>query len=148
MLFRSFNAKIEGKNDIKNYGDYLYNNAGESILAWIIEGAKKVIDAGYHFTLPECVQRAIDEYRIQNDWFTHFLEDRCEIAPSYREGSSALYQAYRNYCTDTNEYVRSTTDFYFAVEKAGFTKLNLSGRKFIKGLRLKADGGDFEDFLQ
>lgn len=110
--------------------------------------AKKVIDAGYHFTLPECVQRAIDEYRIQNDWFTHFLEDRCEIAPSYREGSSALYQAYRNYCTDTNEYVRSTTDFYFAVEKAGFTKLNLSGRKFIKGLRLKADGGDFEDFLQ
>lgn len=86
--------------------------------------------------------------RIQNDWFTHFLEDRCEIAPSYREGSSALYQAYRNYCTDTNEYVRSTTDFYFAVEKAGFTKLNLSGRKFIKGLRLKADSGDFEDFLQ
>lgn len=148
LIVIPFNAKIEGKNDIKNFGDYLYNNAGESILAWIIEGAKKVIDAGYHFTLPECVQRAIDEYRIQNDWFTHFLEDRCEIAPSYREGSSALYQAYRNYCTDTNEYVRSTTDFYFAVEKAGFTKLNLSGRKFIKGLRLKADGGDFEDFLQ
>ena len=49
---------------------------------------------------------------------------------------------------DTNEYVRSTTDFYFALEKAGFTKLNLSGRKFIKGLRIKVDDGDFEDFLQ
>lgn len=36
-----FNAKIEGKADIKNYGEYLYENAGESILAWIIEGAKK-----------------------------------------------------------------------------------------------------------
>lgn len=68
LIVIPFNAKIEGKNDIKNFGDYLYNNAGESILAWIIEGAKKVIDAGYHFTLPECVQRAIDEYRIQNDW--------------------------------------------------------------------------------
>ena len=29
-----------------------------------------------------------------------------------------------------------------------FTKLNLSGRKVIKGLRLKVDNGDFEDFLQ
>jgi hypothetical protein len=49
---------------------------------------------------------------------------------------------------DTNEYVRSTTDFYFALEKAGFTKLNLSGRKFIKGLRIKVDDGDFDDFLR
>jgi phage/plasmid-associated DNA primase len=94
------------------------------------------------------VQKAIDEYRNQNDWFTHFLEDKCEVDSTYREGSNTLYQAYRNYCQDTNEYVRSTTDFYFALEKAGFTKLNLSGRKMIKGLRLKVDDGDFEDFLQ
>ena len=148
LIVIPFNAKIEGKSDIKNYGDYLYHNAGESILAWIIEGAKKVIDADYKFKLPECVQRAIDEYRIQNDWFNHFLEDKCDVDPSYREGSNALYQAYRNYCMDTNEYVRSTTDFYFALEKAGFTKFIVSGRKFIKGLRLKVDNGDFEDFLQ
>ena len=35
-----FNAKITGQSDIKNYGEYLYDNAGESILAWVIEGAK------------------------------------------------------------------------------------------------------------
>lgn len=148
LIVIPFNAKIEGKSDIKNFGDYLYNNAGDAILSWIIEGAKKVIDADYKFKLPECVQRAIDEYRIQNDWFTHFLEDKCEIDPKYRVSSSELYQTYRTYCMDTNEYVRSTTDFYFALEKAGFTKLNVSGRKFIKGLRIKVDDGDFEDFLQ
>ena len=148
LIVIPFNAKIEGKSDIKNFADHLYHNAGDAILSWIIEGAKKVIDADYKFKLPECVQRAIDEYRIQNDWFTHFLEDKCEIDPKYRVSSSELYQTYRNYCMDTNEYVRSTTDFYFALEKAGFTKLNLSGRKFIKGLRIKVDDGDFEDFLQ
>ena len=148
LIVIPFNAKIEGKSDIKNFSDYLYNNAGESILAWIIDGAKKVIDANYKVKLPACVQKAIDEYRNQNDWFTHFLEDKCEVDPTYRESSNNLYQAYRNYCNDTNEYVRSTTDFYFALEKAGFTKLNLSGRKVIKGLRLKVDNGDFEDFLQ
>ena len=148
LIVIPFNAKIEGKSDIKNFSDYLYNNAGESILTWIIDGAKKVIDANYKVKLPVCVQKAIDEYRNQNDWFTHFLEDKCEVDPTYRESSNNLYQAYRNYCNDTNEYVRSTTDFYFALEKAGFTKLNLSGRKVIKGLRLKVDNGDFEDFLQ
>ena len=148
LIVIPFNAKIEGKSDIKNFADHLYHNAGDAILSWIIEGAKKVIDADYKFKLPECVQKAIDEYRIQNDWFNHFLEDKCEIDPSYRESSNTLYQAYRNYCMDTNEYVRSTTDFYFALEKAGFTKLNLSGRKFIKGLRVKVDDGDFEDFLR
>ena len=148
LIVIPFNAKIEGKSDIKNFADHLYHNAGDAILSWIIKGAKKVIDADYKFKLPECVQRAIDEYRIQNDWFTHFLEDKCEVDPKYRVSSSELYQTYRNYCMDTNEYVRSTTDFYFALEKAGFTKLNLSGRKFIKGLRIKVDDGDFEDFLQ
>lgn len=148
LIVIPFNAKIEGKSDVKNFGDYLYNNAGESILSWIIEGAKKVIDAEYKVKLPVCVQNAIDEYRSQNDWFTHFLEDKCEVGSAYREGSNSLYQAYRAYCLDTNEYVRSTTDFYFALEKAGFTKFIISGRKFIKGLRLKVDNGDFEDFLQ
>lgn len=148
LIVIPFNAKIEGKSDIKNFADHLYHNAGDAILSWIIEGAKKVIDSDYKFKLPECVQRAIDEYRVQNDWFNHFLEDKCEVDPSYRESSNSLYQAYRNYCMDTNEYVRSTTDFYFALEKAGFTKLNLSGRKFIKGLRIKVDDGDFDDFLR
>jgi P4 family phage/plasmid primase-like protien len=148
LIVIPFNAKIEGKSDIKNYGDYLYQNAGESILSWIIEGAKKVIDLDYKFSAPAIVQKAIEEYRSQNDWFGHFLEEKCEVGDGYRESSSALYQAYRNYCIDTNEYVRSTADFYIALDGAGFSKVNLSGRKHIKGLRLKVDGGDFEDFLQ
>ncbi len=43
-----FNAKIEGSDDIKNYGEYLYTNAGESILSWIFEGAQKVIALDYN----------------------------------------------------------------------------------------------------
>ena len=59
MIVIPFNAKIEGKSDIKNYGDYLYQNAEESILAWVIEGAKKVIDLDYKFPLPATVQKAM-----------------------------------------------------------------------------------------
>lgn len=38
LIVIPFNAHIEGNNDIKNYADYLLKNAGEYVLAWIIEG--------------------------------------------------------------------------------------------------------------
>lgn len=147
LIVIPFHAKITGSSDIKNYSEYLYDNAGGSILAWVIQGAQKVIASDYRIPVPECVQKAIDAYRSQNDWFGHFLADKCEVDPSYKESSSALYRAYRNDSLDCNEYVRSTADFYFALEQAGFEKLIRSGRKFIKGLRLKEVDGQFEAFL-
>lgn len=147
LIVIPFNAKIDGESDIKNYSEYLYQNAGEAVLAWLIEGARKVIELDYKFPVPECVQKAIDEYRAQNDWFGHFLEDKCEIGPSYRESSGALYQNYRNYCVETNEYVRSTADFYLALENAGYSRVTAKNRRYFKGLRLKPADGDFEDFL-
>lgn len=147
LIVIPFDAKIEGAGDKKNYAEYLYSNAGESILAWVIEGAKKVIELDYKIPVPACVQKAIDEYRAQNDWFGHFIEDKCDVGEEYKESSSALYQAYRNYCLDTNEYVRNTADFYFALENAGYERITAKRKRFFKGLCLKKDDGDFDDFL-
>ena len=148
LIVIPFNAKITGKSDIKNYGEYLYDNAGESILTWVIEGAKKVIDLDYQIPVPACVKAAIDEYRSQNDWFGHFMEDKCETGDGFRESSSSLYQAYRNYCIDTNEYVRSTADFYFAMESAGYERVTLNRKRYFKGVRLRTDVDDAgDDFL-
>lgn len=147
LIVIPFDAKIEGSNDIKNYGEYLYLNAGESILAWVIEGAKKVISKDYKIPVPQCVHKAITEYRAQNDWFGHFIEDKCEVGKGFRESSSSLYRAYRHYCVDMNEYIRSTTDFYAALEAAEFGRINIKNKRFFTGLRLKIDDGDFEDFL-
>lgn len=147
LIVIPFNAKITGKSDIKNYSEYLFDNAGGSILAWVIEGAQKVIELDYQIPVPACVQNAIDEYRNQNDWFGHFLADKCEVDDSYKESSSALYQAYRNYSLDCNEYIRSTADFYFALEKAGFERIKVHNKRYFKGLRLRAENDSEEDFL-
>lgn len=147
LIVIPFNAKITGKSDIKNYGEYLYDNAGGAILAWVIEGAKKVIDADYHIPVPDCVKKAIEDYRSRNDWFGHFLEDKCDVGAEYKEGSSGLYQAYRNYCMDTNEYVRSTQDFYSALEGAGFERITQKRKRYFKGLRIRPDTCAEEDFL-
>lgn len=137
-----FNAKITGTSDIKNYADYLYTESGPAILAWIIEGAEKAIASNFHMSVPKVVQEAIDAYREENDWLGQFLEEYCDVDPSLSEKSGELYQAYRNVCMTTGEYIRSTTDFYGSLEKAGFVRRKLKAGKMVMGLQLKA-GQDF-----
>ena len=134
-----FEAKIKGDSDIKNYGDYLYENAGPAIMKWIIEGAKNAIEQGFKWPLPDVVQKAVNEYHLQNDWFSEFVEECCEVGENYTEKSGAFYDEYRNYCTRCGEYTRNLADFYAAVEKAGYKRKRTASSRLIIGLRLKSD---------
>jgi P4 family phage/plasmid primase-like protien len=142
LIVIPFNAKITGKSDIKNYADYLYEKAGPYIMTWIINGAKKAIAAKFHTKLPNVVKEAIDRYRESNDWLGQFIEERCEVDPSYSEKSGELYQQYRFSCIQNGEYLRSTSDFYGALEKAGYMRRKSNKGSFVFGLKLK-DGQDF-----
>ena len=139
LIVIPFNAKIEGSGDIKNYADYLVSEAAPSIMAWIIEGAKKAISRNFHIPAPACVEDAIKSYREDNDWLGHFLGERCEVDKAYREKSGELYQEYRSYCMRTGEYARSTADFYNALELAGFMRQKTKTGNFIRGLRITED---------
>lgn len=144
LIVIPFNAHITGDSDIKNYADHLFENAGGAILTWIIEGAKKSIDADFKTTLPKCVSDAIQAYREDNDWLGHFLAECCDTDPAYAEKSGEIYQQYRAYCIQNGEYTRSTTDFYSAMEKAGFERKKSNKGVIVRGLQLKA-GSDFLD---
>lgn len=139
LIVIPFNAKITGNSDIKNYSDYLFHHAGAAIMSWIIEGAEMAIAQNFKWTNPAIVQAAIDKYRQMNDWFGQFLDECCEVDPSYEEKSSAFYDEYRNYCQRIGEYTRNSADFYAAVEKAGLTRKRKAGGRFIIGARLKSE---------
>ncbi len=143
LIVIPFNARITGNGDVKNYADHLVEHAGEAIMAWIIEGARKAISRNFHLQVPRCVQQAIDKYRENNDWMGNFLEDCCHIGPDLEQPSGRFYQAYRDYCSRTGEYTRSTTDFYAALESVGFERKKTRMGIFIIGLVLKP-----EDFLE
>lgn len=142
LIVIPFHAKITGKDDRKNYTQYLIENAGGAVLSWLIEGARKVIAADFQIEPPQCVKDAIGSYRDDNDWLGRFLAECCEIDKTYRERSGELYQEYRRYCTENGEFARSTTDFYGALDQAGFERKKTSSVRIILGLRIKA-----EDFL-
>ena len=139
LIVIPFNAKIEGKADIKNYADFLFKMAGGAVLQWIIEGAKRVIASDYKIAQPRVVQDAIQKYKENNDWLSHFLEDCCEIDPSYEAKSGEVYNTYRSYCNQIGEYARSTTDFYTAIEAADFTRHKTKKGMLIRGFRLKSE---------
>lgn len=137
-----FNAKIKGNSDIKNYADYLYEKAGSAIMKWIIEGAEKVSKTDHKVDDPKCVRDAVAAYREDNDWLGHFIADCCEVGDGLTEKSGEFYQQYRAYCIQSGEYTRSTTDFYAAVEKAGYVRRKSNNGTLVYGLSLKS-GQDF-----
>ena len=139
LIVIPFNAKIEGKADIKNYSDFLFKTAGGAVLSWIIEGAKRVIGNDYKIVQPKVVRDAIQKYKENNDWLSHFLDDCCEIDPSYEAKSGEVYNTYRSYCNQMGEYARSTTDFYTAIEAADFTRHKTKKGMLIHGFRLKSE---------
>ena len=139
LIVIPFNAVFEGRSDVKNYADYLFENAGPAVLSWIIEGAKRIISKGFHLKNPKVVQDAIDAYRGQNDWMSDFLEECCDVDPSYREKSGELYQEYRAYCLRMGEFARNTTDFYGALAQRDFERKKTKTGIIVLGLRIKSE---------
>ena len=139
LIVIPFNAKIEGSSDIKNYADYLFNKAGGAILKWIMTGAKRVIEKDYHIVKPAVVDAAIQKYKDNNDWLAQFLDECCEVGSGLIAKSGEVYNAYRSYCMQVGDYIRSTTDFYTALECAGFERKRNKSARLILGLQLKSD---------
>lgn len=150
LIVIPFKAKIEGKNDVKNYTEYLCDNAGEAVMKWIIEGAYQAIELGFKVPFPKCVSDAIEEYKAENDWLGHFLDECCNIGDGMTAKSGELYATYRVYCASNGEYTRSTTDFYSALEAEGFIRQRTRNGNIIVGLQLNPEGrsDEFSDFLQ
>ena len=151
LIVIPFNAKIQGNSDIKNYTEYLCENAGGAIMKWMIEGAEEVIQMEYKVPLPKCVEDAIAAYKAQNDWLGHFLDECCEIGEGLTAKSGELYAAYRTYSATNGEYIRSTTDFYAALENGGYTRTKVRSGMLVNGLKLALQKNDpvdeFPDFL-
>ena len=136
LIVIPFEQTITPSVDIKNYADHLYEKAGGAVLAWIMEGARLIHAENYRLTPPQQVVAASEAYRAANDWFAHFLEECCQVGQGLSEQSKDLYDAYRSWAMGRGEYVRSTSDFYAAVEKAGYRRRRTARARFVDGLAL------------
>ncbi len=138
-----FNATIQPKDSVQNYGEVLARDCGGAILAWGIEGAVNFVRNGFKLDIPDVVAEATEEYRQREDWLTNFINERCVREPNAREGARALYLEYKAWAQDGGEFVRRENDFAVAMEAAGFQKLKMKGKFHYAGLKI-----DFSSKLQ
>ncbi|MEW6903244.1 phage/plasmid primase, P4 family [Trueperella pyogenes] len=146
LIVIPFEAKIEGTSDVKNYADHLYEHAGGAILAWIMHGAALIHAEEYQLTPPQKVLAASAAYREENNWFAQFLEESCDTTdPAGQTRSGELYRSYRAWAAATGSYVRSTTDFYAALERAGHVRQRTNKGVIIRGIQLKSEFDEWNE---
>ena len=135
-----FRASITDAGDRKDFGSYLFHQAGGAVLSWVIEGARRFIEAGYRLDQPKCVRDAIAEYRSDNDWLQAFIAECCDTSPEYIQPSGALYMHYLHFCEDSHEFRRNQADFRRALEDAGYACKHTKRGKMFLGLRARPLG--------
>ena len=62
------------------------------MLTWILDGAAKAIKNEYKLKTPKVVEDAINKYRENNDWFSAFVEECCEVDSTDTQKSGEFYQ--------------------------------------------------------
>jgi putative DNA primase/helicase len=105
------------------------------ILAWIIRGALKVQSEGLSF--PDRVQAATSEYRAQEDVIARFIDECGLKEPSLKVGSTALYEAYKEWSLDHGEPDLGQKELSTKIKNLGFTIKPYAGRATVHGLGIK-----------
>lgn len=87
------------------------------ILNWAIEGCLKWQAEG--LGLPGCVKRETDEYRDSEDIMKRFISDRCTLDAGKAELQKTLYDVYRRWAEDNNEWKMSNKAFGNKLKEQG-----------------------------
>lgn len=125
--------------EIKDMAGHLFDHAGGAVLSWIIEGARRFIAADFKLDPPPCVHEAVEQYRRENDWLAHFLEDCCEVGKDYSAPGGVLAATYREWSKRTGEFPRRNDELKAALEERGIIWRKTRTGNFYYGLQMRPD---------
>lgn len=115
----------------QNLMDVMSSPKGRSaLLMWAIEGLQRLA-INKEFTHSEELEKAAMEYRLDNDSVYSFLDEHLEPTPLKGGGYktslvlSAVYAAYKEWCTETGVKMVSRREFTVRATKLGYEKKHL-----------------------
>lgn len=112
------------------------------ILAWAVRGCLDWLHDGGGLRglgVSESVSTATDELRADSDVIGRFLEDCCTTkVPDARTKSTALYEAYRQWCQDQGHQPMSNVVFGRSLSERGFAAVK-SGSRYWEGIGLTTE---------
>lgn len=121
------------------------------IINWAIQGCRDYFEID-GLDVPEIIQAEIDAYKREQDSIAQFIEEACEtqeqwqtanpgdylITANFRIKNGDLYKAYKKFCEENGEFVRSQRRLTQNMKERGFTQTNSgsTGGRFWEGITL------------
>ena len=85
----------------------------------------------------------VEKYREDSDSLLSFLKECCDKGIDYEVGSTELYNAYKNYCEESNlrPYAHRTMISNLKASDTSITtgRDSVRSKRILKGLKLKDD---------
>lgn len=113
LLIIPFTTVVAKEKKVFNYGKVLLEKAGPAILAWLIEGAKKIIELDFKIDglIPPAVTNIMNSYFAKQDWLTEFLDSVCKYGEEESVNAGQIYDVYISYCKSKNKRPVTTGNF-------------------------------------
>ena len=119
-----------------------------AVLAWAVQGCRDYFESD-GLDVPDVIRAEIDAYRKEQDSIAQFIEERCETIeqaraaddrisiyePDYQVSNKDLYAAYKTFCTENGEYLRSHRRLTQNMIERGFKQGRQSSR-YWQGVKL------------
>lgn len=125
--------------------EYLVDQEGPAILAWLIRGAADY--SAHGLTTPAAVQTATDDYQGEQDTVGRFVSDMCTVGipstPGMQTPSKVLRDAYETWCEQEGEEPVTPKKFAGVLKKPPYnlrSDRNMHFR-FFDGIRLQERTG-------
>lgn len=112
---------------------------GPGILNWSLDGLQRLLQRD-RFIIPDSVQAAVEDFKMQSDIPAIFIEEECEVDPSYDVRAGVLYRRYRDWCDDNGHNPQSSTTLAHDWERMGFKKEKRLDANYWVGVRIKNTG--------
>jgi P4 family phage/plasmid primase-like protien len=96
-----FRVTIPKEEQRENFAQQMIDEEGPGILQWMVEGAVRVTNAGFHE--PESVKLSTLEYRHEEDHIAKFIDERIMVAANGTATKTAVFNAYRDWCIENGE---------------------------------------------
>ena len=110
----------------------------DGILAWAIQGLKRLISQNYQFSETDRTRAEVTRYKVESNSVLSFAEECCEVVEKAECLRQELYDSYKMYCEESGLSAMSNRRFNRELETIpGVTAAldTVTRRKTWRGIR-------------
>lgn len=109
-----------------------------AVVNWALPGWRR-LEARGRFDVPAELITARDEYKQRNDLTSNFIDECCEKDDEYRVKTTAIYQKYKNWCSENGYRSVAIRNFTADLDRLGYVNVRPHNVSYYNGLELIDD---------